>query len=119
MGLRFTRPILLLALRTLPQMLVSIAALMLFCGLLAWMLTCFLPVDMMTAYLATSPGGLDTVAIIAAGSRVDMSFVMALQTLRLFTILPDRAGDRAFYFQPRDAGLQLIVACAGCTGRRG
>ncbi|MBU3892732.1 AbrB family transcriptional regulator [Serratia rubidaea] len=86
-GLRFTRPILLLAMRTLPQMLVSIAALMLFCGLLAWMLTCFLPVDMMTAYLATSPGGLDTVAIIAAGSRVDMSFVMALQTLRLFTIL--------------------------------
>jgi membrane AbrB-like protein len=86
-GLRFTRPIFLLALRTLPQMVVSIVALMLFCGLLAWMLTRFLPVDLMTAYLATSPGGLDTVAIIAAGSRVDMSFVMAMQTLRLFTIL--------------------------------
>lgn len=86
-GLRFTRPIFLLALRTLPQMVVSIVALMLFCGLLAWMLTHFLPVDLMTAYLATSPGGLDTVAIIAAGSRVDMSFVMAMQTLRLFTIL--------------------------------
>jgi hypothetical protein len=86
-GLRFTRPIFLLALRTLPQMVVSIVALMLFCGLLAWMLTYFLPVDLMTAYLATSPGGLDTVAIIAAGSRVDMSFVMAMQTLRLFTIL--------------------------------
>jgi len=86
-GLRFTRPIFLLALRTLPQMVASIAALMLFCGLLAWMLTRFLPVDLMTAYLATSPGGLDTVAIIAAGSRVDMSFVMAMQTLRLFTIL--------------------------------
>jgi membrane AbrB-like protein len=86
-GLRFTRPIFLLALRTLPQMLVSILALMLFCAGLGWMLTCFLPVDMMTAYLATSPGGLDTVAIIAAGSRVDMAFVMAMQTLRLFTIL--------------------------------
>ncbi|CAI1730025.1 AbrB family transcriptional regulator [Serratia plymuthica] len=86
-GLRFTRPIFLLALRTLPQMVASIAALMLLCGLLAWMLTRFLPVDLMTAYLATSPGGLDTVAIIAAGSRVDMSFVMAMQTLRLFTIL--------------------------------
>lgn len=86
-GLRFTRPIFLLALRTLPQMVVSIVALMLFCGLLAGMLTHFLPVDLMTAYLATSPGGLDTVAIIAAGSRVDMSFVMAMQTLRLFTIL--------------------------------
>ncbi|ARF51712.1 hypothetical protein DSJ_22045 [Pantoea stewartii subsp. stewartii DC283] len=41
----------------------------------------------MTAYLATSPVGLDTVAIIAAGSGVDMAFVMAMQTLRLFTIL--------------------------------
>lgn len=86
-GLRFTRPVFLLALRTLPQMVVSIVALMALCGALAWMLTLFLPVDIMTAYLATSPGGLDTVAIIAAGSRVDMSFVMALQTLRLFTIL--------------------------------
>jgi membrane AbrB-like protein len=66
---------------------VSIVALMLFCGGLGWMLTQFLPVDLLTAYLATSPGGLDTVAIIAAGSRVDMTFVMAMQTLRLFTIL--------------------------------
>jgi uncharacterized membrane protein AbrB (regulator of aidB expression) len=46
-----------------------------------------LPLDFMTAYLATSPGGLDTVAIIAAGTRADMSFIMAMQTLRLFTIL--------------------------------
>ncbi|WP_130833175.1 AbrB family transcriptional regulator [[Erwinia] mediterraneensis] len=86
-GVRFTRPIFLLALRTLPQMLISIIGLMLLCGLLAWMLTWVLHVDLMTAYLATSPGGLDTVAIIAAGSRVDIAFVMALQTLRLFTIL--------------------------------
>lgn len=86
-GLRFTRPIFLLALRTLPQMIASIIGLMLLCGGLAWMLTRVLHVDLMTAYLATSPGGLDTVAIIAAGSRVDIAFVMALQTLRLFTIL--------------------------------
>lgn len=86
-GLRFTRPIFRLALRTLPQMLASIIGLMLLCGAMAWVLTRLLPIDLMTAYLATSPGGLDTVAIIAAGSRVDMAFVMALQTLRLFTIL--------------------------------
>jgi membrane AbrB-like protein len=86
-GLRFTRPIFRLALRTLPQMLASIFGLMLLCGGMAWVLTKLLPIDLMTAYLATSPGGLDTVAIIAAGSRVDMSFVMAMQTLRLFAIL--------------------------------
>jgi len=51
------------------------------------MLTRLLHIDLLTAYLATSPGGLDTVAIIAAGSRVDIAFVMAMQTLRLFTIL--------------------------------
>ena len=86
-GLRFTRPVFLLALRTLPQMVASIIGLMLLCGGMAWMLTRVLHVDLLTAYLATSPGGLDTVAIIAAGSRVDMAFVMAMQTLRLFTIL--------------------------------
>lgn len=86
-GLLFTRPIFQLALRTLPQMLASIFGLMAFCGLMAWGLTWVLPIDMLTAYLATSPGGLDTIAIIAAGSSVNLSFVMAMQTLRLFTIL--------------------------------
>lgn len=54
---------------------------------MAFGLTQVLPLDFMTAYTATSPGGLDTVAIIAAGTRADMSFIMAMQTLRLFTIL--------------------------------
>ncbi len=86
-GLRFTRPVLLLALRTLPQMILAITGLMVLCSAMAWGLTRVLEVDLMTAWLATSPGGLDTVAIIAAGSRVDVAFVMALQTLRLFTII--------------------------------
>lgn len=86
-GLRFNKQIFFLALRSLPQMLLSISCLMLLCGGMAWILTQILHVDLMTAYLATSPGGLDTVAIIAAGSQVDIAFVMALQTLRLFTIL--------------------------------
>ncbi|VTQ65853.1 Putative ammonia monooxygenase [Campylobacter jejuni] len=86
-GLRFTRPIFKLALRTLPQMIASIIGLMLICGGMAWVLTKLLHVDMLTAYLATSPGGLDTVAIIAAGSHADLGFVMAMQTLRLITIL--------------------------------
>jgi Putative ammonia monooxygenase len=44
-------------------------------------------VDFLTAYLATSPGGADSVAIIAASSNVDMSFVMAMQTMRFFMVL--------------------------------
>ncbi len=47
-----------------------------------------LGIDPLTAYLATSPGGLDLVAIIAAASdSVDLSFVMALQGARLFFVL--------------------------------
>ena len=54
---------------------------------MAWGLTRFMHIDFMTAYLATSPGGLDTVAVIAAGSNADMALIMAMQTLRLFSIL--------------------------------
>ncbi|YBD88747.1 AbrB family transcriptional regulator [Klebsiella pneumoniae] len=86
-GLQFNKAIFLLALKTLPQIIASILGLILMCTLMALALTHILQMDFMTAYLATSPGGLDTVAIIAAGTRADMSFIMALQTLRLFTIL--------------------------------
>jgi membrane protein AbrB duplication len=86
-GLEFNRAIFILALKTLPQMLAAIFAMMLLCALMALALTHVLGLDMLTAYLATSPGGLDTVAIIASGSRADMSFIMAMQTLRLFSIL--------------------------------
>lgn len=86
-GLKFNKEIFLLALKTLPQIIASIIGLIVVCALLALGVTQVLPLDFLTAYLATSPGGLDTVAIIAAGTRADMSFIMAMQTLRLFTIL--------------------------------
>lgn len=86
-GLRFNRSVFLLAIKTLPQIILSIFGLMTLCALMALALTKVLGMDYLTAYLATSPGGLDTVAIIAAGSSADMSFVMAMQTLRLFSIL--------------------------------
>lgn len=45
-------------------------------------------IDPLTAYLATSPGGMDSIAIIAASSNnVDLEFVMALQTARLFLVI--------------------------------
>lgn len=86
-GLQFNREIFLLALKTLPQIIAAIVGLIALCALMALALTHLLPLDFLTAYLATSPGGLDTVAIIAVGTRADMSFIMAMQTLRLFTIL--------------------------------
>ncbi|EBI9843223.1 AbrB family transcriptional regulator [Salmonella enterica] len=80
-GLGFDRQVFFMALRPLPQILLSIFALM------AWGMAYYMQIDFMTAYLATSPGGLDTVAAIAAGSSADMALIMAMQTLRLFSIL--------------------------------
>jgi uncharacterized protein len=86
-GLRFSREVLGAAARALPQSIGATALLMGFCGLLAWMLAEFLHVDALTAYLATSPGGLDAAALIAASTKVDLPFVMALQTARAILLL--------------------------------
>ena len=86
-GLGFTRRVLAHASHALPHILLSIAVLFLFCGGLAYILTRTLGVDPLTAYLATSPGGMDSIAIIAASSNVDISFVMALQAVRVFIVV--------------------------------
>lgn len=85
-GLRFTRGVLSHALRSLPYILASIVVLMAFCAALAWWLARVRGTDMLTAYLATSPGGADSIAIIAASANVDQPFVMAFQTVRLFVV---------------------------------
>jgi uncharacterized protein len=85
-GLRFTRDVLLYALRALPKMMASILLLIAFCGGVAYALVKILHVDPLTAYLATSPGGVDSVAIIATSSNVDVGFVMAQQVARLMIV---------------------------------
>lgn len=86
-GLRFTAATLRETVSALPGILAATIAVIALCGVWAYLLTRMLPVDFLTAFLATSPGGLDSVAIIAVGSKVDVSFVLAVQTLRLFVVL--------------------------------
>jgi hypothetical protein len=87
-GLGFTRQILTHAARALPQIILSILTIILFCGGVGFILVEALGIDPLTAYLATSPGGMDSVAIIAASSsKVDLSFVMTLQTVRFVVVL--------------------------------
>ena len=86
-GLRFTREILMHAARALPAVIGSLLALLLACGVFAVLLVMFAGVDPLTAYLATSPGGADSVAIIAASSKVDVPFVMAMQAGRFIVVL--------------------------------
>lgn len=86
-GLGFNRAILLHALRALPKLLLATFLLIVLCAGSAWLLTHALHIDPLTAYLATSPGGLDSVAIIVVGSQADVPLVLAAQTLRLFLVL--------------------------------
>jgi membrane AbrB-like protein len=86
-GLRFTRPLLIHAAKTLPRMIVCTLVLISFCGGFAWILTLVGGIDPLTAYLATSPGGADSVAIIAASTHVDAAFVMTMQTLRFLGVM--------------------------------
>jgi uncharacterized protein len=86
-GLRFTREAVLYAWKQLPIILASIFTLIAMCGGLAFALHEAAGTDPLTAYLATSPGGADAVAIIAASSRVDLPFVMAMQIGRLLLVI--------------------------------
>lgn len=86
-GLSFTRAILIYALKVFPSILLAIVSLIVICGLYGAFLSYMTGIDMLTAYLATSPGGADTIAIIAASSNVDIAFIMAMQTSRFFIVL--------------------------------
>jgi membrane AbrB-like protein len=94
-GLGFNRTILVHAARALPRIVMSTLILMAVCGGLAALLVVAAGIDPLTAYLATSPGGADSAAIIAMASNVDVAFVMAMQTTRLVLVLlvgPSLAG---------------------------
>jgi membrane AbrB-like protein len=86
-GLGFTRQVLARAAAALPVILLSIVVLIALCGLMSLGLVALLGVDPLTAYLAMSPGGIDSVAVIGAAGQADMSFVMALQTMRLLAVI--------------------------------
>jgi hypothetical protein len=87
-GLGFRRDFLRHAGRALPLVAGVTLCLMGLCGLFGWCLTQMAHIDVLTAYLATSPGGLDSVAIIAASTpRVDLQFVLALQSVRLLFVI--------------------------------
>lgn len=86
-GFRFTREMVIYAGRQFPKILASIFTLIAMCGGLGFALHEAAGTDALTAYLATSPGGADAVAIIAASTPVDVPFVMAMQFGRLLIVI--------------------------------
>lgn len=85
-GLRFDRAIVKHAMGLLPILLLSTISLMTLCGVFAVILSRVTHVDLLTAYLATSPGGVDSISIIAADSHVNLPFVMAYQSVRFLLV---------------------------------
>ncbi len=87
-GLNFTRETVRTAAAALPRIVAAMLVLIAFCGGIALALVRYAGIDPATAYLAASPGGMDSIAIIAATANdVDRPFVMALQTLRFVAVL--------------------------------
>ncbi|WP_045392369.1 AbrB family transcriptional regulator [Falsirhodobacter sp. alg1] len=87
-GMRFTPEVVRHAASAFPRVMMSVIILIATCGVFALALVVFADVDPLTAYLATTPGGADTVAIIATSTDVDVPFVMAMQIARfLFVVL--------------------------------
>jgi len=86
-GFRFTRQVLQHAWHVFPHVLGAILALIAINAGVAILLITFADIDPLTAFLATSPGGADSVAIIAASSSADVSFVMAMQVARFLLVL--------------------------------
>ncbi|MBV6749125.1 AbrB family transcriptional regulator [Pseudomonas chlororaphis] len=86
-GLRFDRPTVLYVWKHLPAMILSAISLIALCAASAWVLAKWLGLDFLSVYLATSPGGLDTMAIIAVDTHSDVGLVLAMQTLRLLAVI--------------------------------
>lgn len=86
-GLRFTRDVLLHAVRALPRVMAAMLLLMGVGVASGAVLVLAMGLDPLSAYLATSPGGADSMAVIAATSTVETSFVMAMQLARFLLVL--------------------------------
>jgi membrane AbrB-like protein len=63
------------------------AALLAFTYLIAHGLTLLTPATLLTGFLATAPGGLSEVGVVALSLHADVAFIMAYQLFRLFSIL--------------------------------
>jgi membrane AbrB-like protein len=86
-GLKFTRAALSQLARMIPAILLSSVVLLLLGGLLALLLRLVMPVDPLTALLATAPGSTETVAIVAVAGHAEVSVVLAFQTVRMFVVV--------------------------------
>jgi len=85
-GLRMTPDLFAAGLRALPKLIGASLLLMALCAVSGVALALITGQGLMSALLATVPGSVDSIALIAVNSHADVTFVMTLQTLRLFAV---------------------------------
>ena len=85
-GFRFTVETLQHAAKAFTRVLGSVILLIAICAGVGVALTVTTGIDLLTALLATSPGGLDAIAIIATSTDVNVPFVLAMQTSRYLVV---------------------------------
>lgn len=86
-GMRFTRETIARVGRLLPTVLGFVVVLIATTGLLAWGLSAVTNIRVLDSYLATTPGGINAVLVVAFASGAHTGFVFAVQTLRLFVMV--------------------------------
>lgn len=86
-GLRFTMASLRSIARLLPLATALIVAVIVACAGMGVLLSEVTGVDRLTAYLATTPGGLFAVLATAVDSGSDVTYVLAVQVIRVFVML--------------------------------
>jgi uncharacterized protein len=86
-GLGFERDTLRQIARLVLPVVLSIAALLVVCFGLGWLLSLTADVSLLDGYLATTPGGLYAVLPIAYGAGANTTFVLSVQGIRLFAMV--------------------------------
>jgi membrane AbrB-like protein len=86
-GVRFTRPALRTVLRVLPLAALLILAIVTVCAGLGLVLSSATGASLLDGYLATTPGGVYAVLATAISSGGDVTFVVAVQVLRVILML--------------------------------
>ena len=86
-GLRFTRSTVRLLGRLTVPVLATIVGLLVGCFGLAVLLNALTSASLLDSYLATTPGGLYAVLAVAFGAGANTTFIVAVQTLRVFAMI--------------------------------
>jgi len=86
-GLGFTRAAVIYSARMLPRITAALMLLLVCCGGLALAVSAWTGVDLLSAWLAVSPGGTDTILIIATSTPVDLPFILGGQLVRFLMVL--------------------------------